>query len=141
MTPPTIVIDSSVIIKWLSQDNENHLEKADKVLRDAQKMKTMLIAPELAKYEVGNVLLFGKKLSSEQSKIILTKFYTLPISFIPESEELAKETYYLAYTLGITYYDASFLSLARQHDATLITDNIKHQGKSVDVKVLSLSDY
>ena len=28
-----------------------------------------------------------------------------------------------------------------QADATLITENIKHQGKSTDVKVISLKDY
>lgn len=141
MATPTIVIDSSVIIKWLSQDNENLLEEADSILRDAQKEEIVLIAPELAKYEVGNVLLFSKHLSSKQARIVLTKFYNLPISFIIESEDLAEQTYFLADSLKITYYDASFLSLAQQYNATLVTDNIKHQRKAFGVKVVSLKDY
>lgn len=137
----TLVIDSSVIIKWLSEDNENHLEEADKVLKDAQKEKVILIAPELAKYEVGNVLLFSKHLSSEQAEIILSKFYNLPISFVLESKVLAKETFIIAQRMGITYYDASFMSLAKQYNATLVTDNIKHQGKDPKVRVITLKDY
>ena len=141
MIMPTIVIDSSIIIKWLSVDKEKYLEEADKILKDAQNGKIILISPELAKYEVGNVLLFGKKLSSEQAKIVLSKFYSLPLSFIIESEELAKKTFSLAENLKITYYDASFLSLAKKRSAILVTDNIKHQGKVSEIKVIPLSKY
>ena len=136
-----LVIDSSVIIKWLSSDREKNLDNADNILVDAQNGRVELMAPELAKYEVGNVLLFSKKLSPGQVKTVLAKFYNLPFSFIGESEELAKETFKLAFNLKITYYDASFLSLAKQYDATLVTENIKHQGKSTKVKVKSLQDY
>ena len=141
MITPTIVIDSSIIIKWLNVDKEKYLEEADKILKDAQNGSITLISPELAKYEVGNVLLFGKKLSSEQAKIVLSKFYSLPLSFIIESEELAKKTFSLAENLKITYYDASFLSLAKKRSAILVTDNIKHQGKVSEIKVIPLSKY
>ncbi len=51
------------------------------------------------------------------------------------------ETYKIAQETNITYYDASFMSLAKQLNATLVTDNIKHQGKATDIKVISLKDY
>lgn len=141
MITPTIVIDSSVIIKWLSQDNEKYLQEADKILEDARENKILLIAPELAKYEVGNVLLFGKNLSPSQAEIVLEEFYSLPLSFIPESEKQAIDTFTLASDLKITYYDAAFLSLTKQYDATLITDNIKHQGRNSSIKVVPLKNY
>lgn len=137
----TVVIDSSVIIKWLSQDKEKDLDLANRILDNALEGIIELIAPELAKYEVGNTLLFSKKLSSEQGSEVLKQFYTLPINFIPESEELARETYNLAFDLKITYYDASFISLAKQYDATLVTENPKHQARSQEIKVKSLSNY
>lgn len=141
MIPFTLVVDSSVIIKWLSKDKEEYLDHADKILMDARDGNIALVAPELAKYEVGNVLLFSKKLLSKQGEIALTQLYNLPINFIPESAESAKETYTLAFDLGITYYDASFISLAKQYNATLVTENIKHQGKTTKIKVRSLQDY
>lgn len=136
-----LVLDSSVIVKWLNSVDEKDIEKADKILADTLNGKLELIAPELAKYEIGNVLLLKKKLSKEEAEYSIQALYNYPIQFISESEELAQETYKLASKLGITYYDASFLALAKQYDATLITENIKHQGKSSDVKVVSLRDY
>lgn len=141
MITPIVTIDSSVITKWLSQDKEKYLKEADKILENAQAGRIILVSPELAKYEVGNILLFSKKLSLEQAKIVLAKFYNLPLSFIVESEELAKETFSLAESLKITYYDASFISLAKKYNAALITDNIKHQGKTSGVKVIPLAKY
>ena len=136
-----LVIDSSVIVKLLNNVDEDHIQQADKILADALEGKVELLAPELAKYEVGNVLLLKKKLSPAEIEFPIQALYNYPIKFISETEQLAKDTYNLASNAGITYYDASFMSLAKQLDATLVTDNIKHQGKASDIKVLSLSDY
>ncbi len=137
----TLIVDSSIIIKWLNKKDELNIEKATLILEDTHSGKVELFAPELAKYEVGNVLLTSKKLNIQEADISLGTVYSLPITFISETEDLSKQTFELAYKLGITYYDASFLSLAKQYDATLVTDNIKHQGKSSDVKAVSLNDY
>lgn len=139
--PRKTVVDSSVIIKWLNTDNERSLEQSDKLLQKARNGEIYLVAPELAKYEVGNVLLRGKQLTPAQAKISLGTVYTLPITYVADSQELAEETYSLAHDLGITYYDASFMSLAKQLDAVLVTENIKHQAKSERIKVTSIKDY
>lgn len=136
-----VVVDTSVIVKWLNQTNEKNIEEADQIIESALKGEIELFAPELAKYELGNVLLSGKQLTPPEAYISLGTAYSLPINFITESEELAKQTYNLASSLGVTYYDASFMSLAKQYDATLVTENIKHQRKSKGIKVKSLQDY
>ena len=137
----SLIIDTSVAVKWLNQDNEEHIEKADKILEDVRDGKVELFAPELLKYEVGNALLFGKKISSNDIKHLMSIFYSLPITFVPENIHLANETYSLAQNFSITYYYASFMSLAKEHGAILITENIKHQGKSQNIKVKSLGEY
>ncbi|MDP2720163.1 MAG: type II toxin-antitoxin system VapC family toxin [Dehalococcoidia bacterium] len=139
----TLIIDTSVFVKWLNQTKEGNLESADKILRDVRSGQVELIAPELVKYEIGNVLLKGKQLTPHQAYISLSTAYSLPVTFISESEESARETYSLAFNLGVTYYDASFLSLAKQYNATLITDDFKDQGKKPGpgVKVIPLKDY
>lgn len=135
-----VVVDSSVIVKWINQTKEENIDKADEILQSALDGSVELVAPELAKYEIGNVLI-KKELSVPEAAISLGTVYSLPVNFIPESEELAKQTYNLAFNLGVTYYDASFMSLAKQYNATLVTENIKHQGKSKDINVKSLKDY
>jgi predicted nucleic acid-binding protein len=135
-----VVVDTSVIVKWLNQTNEDNLEQADKLMAEAIEGKVELIAPELAKYETGNVLLKSKQLLTREATISLGTSYSLPITFIPESEELARETFSIANKSNVTYYDAAFLALAKKYNALLITENIKHQGKVKSVKVKALKD-
>lgn len=93
----TFVIDTSVFMKWLNQDNEQNIDEANNILNAVKAGKAELIAPELIKYEIGNVLLKGKKLNPDQAYISLSTAYILPVTFITESEDQAKETYTLAY--------------------------------------------
>src|SRR6476661_7870377 len=98
-----LVVDSSIIVKWLNSNDEQHLEKADKILSHALTNTIELIAPELAKYEVGNVLLIKKKLPVEQVELSIHALYAYPIQFVSETEELAYLTYKIASKLNITY--------------------------------------
>ncbi len=141
MSSLALIVDSSVIVKWFSEDKEENLDQADKILKDVQKGNVDLLTPELAKYEVGNALLLGKKLSPKQYSFANAQLFRLPITFVSESEDLSMETYKIAFEFGLTYYDASFASLAKHYDATLVTENIKHQGKVKGIKVLALKDY
>ncbi|MCL4360077.1 type II toxin-antitoxin system VapC family toxin [Patescibacteria group bacterium] len=137
----TVVTDTSVFIKWLNKDNEQSLEKADKILQEVKNGQTQIFVPELLKYELGNVLLKGKQLTPDQALISLGTAYSLPVTFIADSEQQAKDTYTLAYNYGISYYDASFMSVAKNYNATLVTDNLKHQSKAPEIKVVALKDY
>lgn len=136
-----LVVDSSVIVKWVNTQNEKYVEQANNVLDDARAENVELFTSEIAKYEVGNALLIKKGLSFSQAQVSFGTVYNLPINFIPETQELAESTYKIGQDLSITYYDASFLALAKQYNATLVTDNIKHQGKTTDIKVVPLADY
>jgi len=140
MNKQKIVVDASVMVKWLRSEKEELLEYADKLLADFKQGAVELYAPELSKYEVGNVLV-KRKLLLDEAKASLAIYYNLPINFIPESKELAQNTYKFADELNITYYDGAYLSLAEEIDAILVTENIKHLGKSKKVKVMPLSQY
>lgn len=141
MTKKTIVVDSSVIVKWVSSQDEKHLEQANKILQDIRTNKVDVYTSEIAKYEVSNALLKGKGLNLAEAYISLGTVYNLPITFIQESEEIARSTYEIGQKLNITYYDAAFISTAKKYEAILITDNIKDQGKASGVKVVALKDY
>lgn len=140
MSKERIVVDSSVIVKWLSEQDEKHLKQADTLLADVQDEKVELYSPELAKYEVGNVML-KKGASLVQTKTGTATIYKLPIQFIREDQELCERTTELAYDHGITYYDASFIALAETLKSILVTDNIKHQGKVTTPKVIPIASY
>ncbi|HUC88021.1 MAG TPA: type II toxin-antitoxin system VapC family toxin [Candidatus Binatia bacterium] len=141
MQPAAIIVDTSVIVKWLNQTNEDYIEQADKIIKAAELEIITILAPELAKYEAGNVLIGAKGLSVKQASDVLGQLYKLPITFVEDTLELAKETLRLASKAKITYYDASFMALALKYDAVLVTDNAKHQARLAEVKVKALKDY
>ncbi len=136
-----MIVDSSVIVKWLNRSSEKYLEQADQIMEEVLSGKITLLAPELAKYEVGNVLLLGKKLIPKEASSVLVSLYLFPIKFIGETKELAKSTFEISHKLGITYYDAAFMALAKEYNTVLVTDNVKHQGKTKEVKVIPLVKY
>ncbi len=137
-----LVVDSSIAVKWLTIENEQFTKEADKILEDSRRDTIQLALPEVAKYEVGNAL-FKKKLSLNSIQEALKAFYSLPLKFITETIETAKITSELVSKYKITYYDASFITLAQKFGADLVTDNIKHQGKykGKKVKIIPLKDY
>jgi len=141
MNPDVLVVDTSVIVKWLNQDNEGNIKQADKIMKDVEAGRVSIVAPELARYEVGNVLLSAKHLTIQQASIVLNQLYKIPITYIEDSFMNANVTFEIASEAKITYYDASFMALARQYAATLVTDNIKHQGKYNKIKAIALADY
>lgn len=135
-----LVIDSSVIVKWVNSQDEDYLDQADKLANDSRAGKVKLLAPELAKYEVGNAL-WKKGLDLPQAKISLSTIYAGSVEFIRQTESQAIRAMEIALDKKITFYDASFLSLAEGLNAVLVTDNPKHQKIFPGVKVISLKDY
>jgi len=135
-----VVIDTSVTIKLLNSQQEKFLKQANEILLHVQQGKISLLSPELSRYEIGNALL-NKKLDIPFAQDALELAYNLPIQFVKETYNLAYQTYIISIKANITYYDASFIALAKQENATLVTDNIKHQGKLSDIKVIPLSKY
>jgi len=137
-----IILDSSVVVKWIISENEKYLEQADKLLEKVKSGSFKCYAPELLKYEIGNVMI-SKQCTTSYINLAFKTIYSLPISFITCDLRLAYHTANISKESGITFYDALFIALAKKLKATLITDNIKHQGryKGKEVKIISLKDY
>jgi predicted nucleic acid-binding protein len=140
-SPKPVVIDSSVAVKWLSGQDENDILQADAILKDAQKNKIYIVMPELAKYEIGNALLY-KEMLPQQALGSIATYYSIPIQFVDQDQQQAQLTMQIALDRKITFYDASFIALAQELGADLITSNPKHQQKKVNgVNIISLKDY
>ncbi len=141
MKSQSYVVDSSVIVKWLSNYNERRVAQADQLLRDVQESRVTLSAPQLAIYEVSNALLKGKQLPPAEVSRLLHILYLIPIDWVTETEEQIMAGYRIGHRYNMTVYDAAFVALAKAREAKLVTDNIKHQGKAKGVEVLALADY
>lgn len=134
-----VVVDSSVIVKWVNSKNELLLEEADFLMKKVQSGKVYLVASELSKFEAGNAIL-NKGMELSQAFGSASTLDSLPITFVAEDEDLAHIALEVAQTYKITYYDATPVALAIREKASLITDNFKHQGKVKEVTVVPLKD-
>ena len=139
-TSKTLVVDSSVIVKWVNREGEQDMKQADSLLDDWESGRVSLAAPELAKYEVANALLY-KKLDMPALRASLTTVYALPIVYVNQTEDAAKEAAAIAKTQNITFYDATFIQAAKELNASLVTANPKHQKSGGMVRVIGLKDY
>lgn len=136
-----IVIDSSVIFKRLSIENEQRVDEALKLFSDGKNGKCEFYAPILAKYEIGNSV-WKRNLDIPKSKLLIEVLFATPINFIDLDGEMAKKAIEIALLEKITFYDASFIVLAESLQADLVTDNPKHQKISkTKVKIISLENY
>lgn len=137
-----LVLDSSVIVKWLNSHNEQDVDIAEQIFIQAFKEnKITIFTPELAKYEIGNTLSGKKKLTDPELYVALEFLYSLPIQFISEDVDLAQMTGQLAHANHLTYYDAAFVAIAHEYNYTLITANPKHHRDIPSVKIINLANY
>ena len=130
------ILDTSVVVKWFSQ--EEGTDEAESWLKLLEKQEAAVYLPALVKYELANALLKGKKLSYKEAELALKIFYSLPLIFVEENLGLAELSYKFAEKLGISYYDACFLALAKTQKAILVTANPRHQQKIAGFEVISL---
>ena len=116
---PKTVVDASVAVKWFTKER-GHMQASD--LRRAHlEEKTLLVAPDLLVYEVANALRYNKNLVKSDIKEAVRALKLLGVRLYPPSEELLGRAIDLAADYSITIYDASYLALAHELDAQLVT--------------------
>ncbi|MEA2015884.1 MAG: type II toxin-antitoxin system VapC family toxin [Actinomycetota bacterium] len=140
-----LIPDTSVIVKWFFKDNEKNKEKADIILGRYMDNKIKIIAPELAVFELANVLKnkLGKY-KSEQLEII-DKLYNMGIIFYIDMEIL-KRAVEIAIDIKESVYDGIFLATAEYFNGKFITDDNKlflnySNYKKKKIKIITLDDY
>lgn len=114
-----IVLDASVLIKWFIQepDSEIALQFKENLLRG----KEDIVLPDLALYEVINVLRFKSEVTEEAIKAILPSFFDLGLEIITPSQRLLKDALHLSFATELSVYDCVYLALANELGVSLIT--------------------
>lgn len=123
------IIDSSVVISYLMFDEQTNPAHLD-VINLHTHHHNILFAPYLLLFEVGNSLRSGvlsKRITKKQALTLFSKLSDLDISL---SLPPHNSTLTLAIENNLSYYDASYLALAKQLKAPLLT---------LDKKLLALT--
>jgi len=117
-----VVIDASVALKWFLMD-EKDSRSALRLLEQYLANSVDFLAPSLLEYEVINGLLMAGRrgrIKNEKIADALEAFLDLGLKFIPLSFYFEKALDY-AESYNISAYDSSYLALAAEAKAPLIT--------------------
>lgn len=114
-----VVLDASVLIKWFIKeaDSETALRFKDDLLHG----KINIILPDLAFYEIVNVLRFKTGIGEEAVRSILPALFDLGMEIITPSQQLLQDALHLSFATDLSVYDCIYLALANELGAKLIT--------------------
>jgi predicted nucleic acid-binding protein len=116
-----IVIDTSVLIKWVKTRDEELVKEARALLAEVQRRPIEVHVPALLLYEAGNILVMKTRLEAVALDDVLSRVEDLPFSVAPPASPLLKRAARLGRRFGISFYDASFLALAVEIDCSFVT--------------------
>ncbi len=117
----TLLVDTSVLLKWFHEDGESEVEQARALLRAHRAGQERLLVLDLAVYELGNVLLRPLGLPAlviaAQVRLLLTLCGPL-LHMRPSWLDAAAD---LGERHGLTYYDASWAAAAQALQCPLVS--------------------
>ncbi len=135
------IIDASVVLKWFSRTDEPYVREAESIQEAVYKRSIILYSPDLLIYEVGNALLKGKQLPHADVQKFLEALFAIGILLLEMTLPLSQQAVVIADSMGITFYDASYMALARALSAPLISANPKHHKSIKGVTVIPLEEW
>ncbi len=117
----SLLVDTSVILKWFHEDGEAEVEQARSLLQAHREGREQILVLDLAAYELGNVLLRPLKLPapvvSQQLRLLLRLCGPL-VHPRPSWHDAAAD---LGEQHGLTFYDASWAAAADALGCTLVS--------------------
>jgi predicted nucleic acid-binding protein len=118
--PATLVVDSSVAVKWFLSETEPHVDRALTLLESHLAERVRLEAPDHLRLEVLSALLH-RGLTPDEVQSVAVMLDGFRLSWHRTSAPLAASAADIASRHGLTFYDATFAALALELDAELVT--------------------
>lgn len=136
--PAKVIVDASVALKWFLDEDGTPDALA---LRDVLVHRVAPVVPSLFFYEIANVLRYTEEFGIEDVKHALAALVAFQFSTRELSGDLAARCVEIAYTFGLTVYDAAYVALGDIMNAPVITADEKLLQKVRGKNVVHLRDW
>jgi predicted nucleic acid-binding protein len=137
-----LVVDTSVLIKWIKTRDEDLVAEAKSLLKTIQETPLEVAVPALLLYEIGNILLMKTRLDTEALARAIDQISAFPLVVADPRADLLRRTARLGRELKLTFYDSSFLALAEELDCAFVTADRKlYEAARRLPRVRHLSDF
>ncbi|MCL4386239.1 MAG: type II toxin-antitoxin system VapC family toxin [Cyanobacteria bacterium] len=118
------IIDSSVVIKWFYEKNEENLEQANFFFNKSKNGYDIIVAPDLLIYEILNFFKTKKEIPDDDVYTILNEINNT-VSIYGIGNNLFKKAFKIARANDITIYDSIYISLSEELEIPFITADLK----------------
>ena len=134
-----IVVDTSVIFKWYSDEAES--STALKILESHLSEKETICVPDLLLYKLTNAWATKRALPFEKIKLNLKNLQKIGISFEPINFKRANKAVEISKKYEVSVYGASYVVLAKEKKCKLYTADAKFVSLVNLPFVKNLADY
>jgi len=119
-----IVLDASVVLKWVLRDEEGATRALELRERHLAGAETIAV-PELLFYEVGNAMVWSRRLSEEESGASWEGLCSVALDVYSLRSQGMLRAMALARTAGLSVYDATYVALAERLECDMVTADAK----------------
>lgn len=136
------ILDTSIIIKWYSTDNENYLDCARLFYDQVKTNQAIIVSLDIIAYELLNFFIFKFNLPEDKIKKVLSEIYDI-IFLISINKAILEEAYKVARIIKNSIYDSSFVALSLKLNFPLFTADKKlySSAKSHGYNIFYVADY
>ena len=141
MNSNNIIIDASIIIKWLLPDEEDKI--ALKIKQDFDEKMLTITIPHLTFYEIGNVLktaIKRERISENSAKKLYSALIDLEF-VVYATKDLFAFALSRSIDFDISVYDAAYIALAEYLQVPFLTADRKLLNKVKNKFVIDLKEY
>lgn len=117
----TIVLDASVVLKWILLDNEELVEEARKLHDQILSRELKAIAPESILTEVANVMFWKMKFGKKEIVNFLGRLTAGIVEIVPFYSFKVCDLLEIMDQYGLSIYDAYYVSLAIKNECKVVT--------------------
>ena len=114
-----IVLDSSVIVKWFTQEEGS--DRAVELMESFVRGSLAILASSLSLYEVANALRYKSDFKAEDVRNSLAQLMSLRLEVKALTPRLVGEAARIAFEGNVTFYDALPVALAQLEKTSCIT--------------------
>ena len=138
----TVVVDASVGFKWfVPEGSEPFVPEAQQLMEDLFQGRLTVHVPWLFFYELHNIFLFSQsRMSAHATAEAIRQLHALPLEIHSPSADSGSNALKIAQRLHLSIYDATYLDLAENLVANLLTADQKLFQKARESKCIRLID-
>jgi len=135
------VLDTSVVVKWFSEHDEDDLDKALGLRSGVLGRTVSVIVPDLLFYELSNALRYNPRFTTSDVKEAIQTVLDMGFEVKGIEAHIIDRAVEIAFDYNVTLYDSYFLALSQVEKKPLITADYKFYERVKRIKnIVKLSD-